>query len=73
MALRQNPGESIASYVRNAEKLSKRVPAELDSVLALCLIKGMADELKKADISYIVNALPDTTFRRVVEIIKAKY
>ena len=73
MALRQNPGESIASYIRNAEKLSKRVPSELDSVLALCLIKGMTDELKKADISYIVNATPDTSFRKVVEIIKAKY
>ena len=73
MALRQNPGESIASYVRNAEKLSKRVPAELDLVLALCLIKGMTDELKKADISYIVNATPDTSFRKVVDIIKAKY
>ena len=73
MALRQNPGESIASYVKNVEKLSKRVPAELDSVLALCLIKGMTDELKKADISYIMNATPDTSFRKVVEIIKAKY
>ena len=73
MALRQNPGESIASFIRNAEKLSKRVPAELDSVLALCLIKGMTDELQKADICYIVNATPDTSFRKVVEIIKATY
>ena len=73
MALRQNPGESIASYVRTAEKLSKRVPTELDSILALCLIKGMTDKLKKADISYIVNATPDTTFWKVIEIIKAKY
>ena len=73
MALRQNPGESIASYVRTAEKLSKRVPAELDSVLALCLIKGMQDEAKKADISYIVHSRKETTFRDVVGIIKAKY
>lgn len=73
MALKQQPGEPIAAYVRGAEKLSKRVPTELDSVLALCLIKGMADELKKADISYIVNATPNMTFRQVVEVIKAKY
>lgn len=73
MALRQNAGESIATYVRTAEKLSKRVPSELDSVLALCLIKGMADEMKKADISYIVNATPNMTFHQVVEVIKAKY
>ena len=73
MALRQSPGESIASYVRTAEKLSKRVPAELDSVLALCLIKGMQDEVKKGDISYIVHSRKETTFRDVIGIMKAKY
>ena len=73
MALRQNLGEDIASYVRKAEKLSKRVPAELDSMMALCLIKGMTNELKKADISYIVQSQPKTSFRDAIEIIKAKY
>ena len=73
MALQQNPGESIISYVRTAEKLFKGVPAKLDSILALCLIKGITDELKKADNSYVVNATPETTFRKVIEIIKMKY
>ena len=73
MALRQNPGEDIASYVRKAEKLSKRVPEELDSMMPLCLIKGMTNELKKADISYIVQSQPKTSFRNAIEIIKAKY
>ena len=73
MALKQNQGEDIASYVRKAEKLSKRVPDELDSMMASCLIKGMTNELKKADISYIVQSQPKTTFRDTIEIIKAKY
>ena len=73
MALKQNQGEDIASYVRKAEKLSKRVPDELDSMMALCLIKGMTNELKKADISYIVQSQPKTSFRDAIEIIKAKY
>ena len=73
MALRQNPGEDIASYVRKAEKLSKRVPEELDSMLALCLIKGMTNELRKANISYIVQSQPKTSFGDAIKIIKAKY
>ena len=73
MALRHSPGESIAPYVCTAEKLSKRFPAELDSVLRLCLIKGLQDEVKKADISYIVHSRKETTFRDVIGIIKAKY
>ena len=73
MALKQNQGEDIASYVRKAEKLSKRVLEELDSMMALCLIKGMTNELKKADISYIVQSQPKTSFRDAIEIIKVKY
>lgn len=54
-------------------QLAKQVPQQLDSVLALCLIKGMSDENKKADISYIVHSQPKITFREVVEVLKAKH
>lgn len=73
MATRQQPGEPIASDVRWSEKLSKRVPAELDSMMALCFIIGIADEARKADVSYIMQSHADTTFRGIVEIVKAKY
>ena len=73
MSLRQGPNEGIAEYVHTAEKLAKRVPQELDSMLALCLIKGMCDEAKKADISYVVHSQPKITFREVIDVIKAKH
>ena len=71
--MRQRPHKTIADYVRSAEKLAKRVPQDLDSVIALCLVKGMADEAKKADISYVIHSKPKITFREVVEVIKAKH
>src|SRR5205085_6208031 len=73
MSLRQKPQETISEYVRTAEKLAKRIPPELDSVMALCLVKGMSDENKKADISYVIHSRPKITFREVVEEIKAKH
>lgn len=51
LSLRQRPNEGIAEYVCTVERLAKCVPQELDSMLALCLMKGMGDETKKADIS----------------------
>ena len=72
MSLQQKQNKGICEYVRTTEKLVKRVPQQLDSVSALCLIKGMSDENKKADISYIVHSQPKITFREVVEVMKAK-
>ena len=73
MSLQQKPYETIAEYVRNAERLAKRVPESLDSVMALCVVKGMIDETRKADISYIIHSKPKITFRDVIETIKAKH
>ena len=73
ISLWQRPNEGIAEYVRTAEKLSKCVPQELDNMLALRLIKGMRDEAKKDDMSYVVHSQLKITFREVIDGIKAKH
>jgi hypothetical protein len=72
LGLSQKAGQSIEEYIREAEHLHRKVRPVLKQTLAAAVIKGLADEQKRANVSF---ALDGTTydFNKAVEKIKASY
>jgi hypothetical protein len=68
----QKAGQSIEEYNREAEYLHLKGRPVLKQPLAAAVIKGLADEQKRANVSF---ALDGTTydFNRAIDKIKASY
>ena len=73
MLLCQRPEQSIAEYVREAENLSQRVPADMSSMLAMVFVKGLADQETRRRISYDLRDDPEFTFSTVSHMVKSWY
>jgi hypothetical protein len=72
LALTQKAGQSIEEYVREAEKLSRRVKPVLKHTLAAAVIKGLNDEQKRREVSFALSGTK-FDFEGAVEKIKAAY
>jgi hypothetical protein len=72
LGLSQKAGQSIEEYIREAEHLHRKVRPVLKQTLAAAVIKGLADEQKRAIVSF---ALDGTTydFNGAIDKIKASY
>ena len=73
MLLQQKHGQSIAEYSFEAEALSKRVPKEMDSMLAIAFIRGLAEQESRRRVSYDLRDIPDYTFSKAVHLVKSWY
>ena len=62
MCLSLKPGQPIADYVREAEILSERVPADMNDMLALAFIRGLAKQESGRLIYYDLRDTPEFTF-----------
>ena len=73
MCLQQKRGQPIAEYVREAEVLSERVPADMNDMLAMAFIRGLSDQESRRRISYDLRDTPEFTFTKVLHMVKAWY
>ena len=71
MLLQQRPGQAIAEYVLEAERLSERVPRDMDSMLAMVFIRGLADQECRRRISYDLRDTPEFTFSKALHMVKS--
>ena len=71
MLLTQRPGQSIAEYVKEAEQLSERVPEDMDSMLAMLFIRGLADQESRRRLSYDLRDTPEFTFSKALHMVKS--
>jgi hypothetical protein len=72
LALIQKAGQSIEEYVREAEKLSRRVKPVLKHTLAAAVIKGLNDEQKRREVSFALSGTK-FNFEGAIDKIKAAY
>jgi len=73
ISLCQEGSQHITDYVREVEKLSRRVPKEMDSLLGISFIKGMRDESRRERVSFDLKDSPNFTFSRALAVVKAAY
>jgi len=71
ISLRQEEQQHITDYVREVEKLSRRVPKEMDSLLGISFIKGMRDEGGRERVSFDLKDSANFTFTRALTVVKA--
>ena len=71
MLLQQRQGQAIAEYVFEAERLSERVPKDMDSMLAMVFIRGLADQECRRRISYDLRDTPEFTFTKALHMVKS--
>jgi hypothetical protein len=72
LGLSQKAGQSIEEYIREAEHLHRKVRPVLKQTLGAAVIKGLADEQRRANVSF---ALDGTTydFNGAIDKIQASY
>ena len=73
MLLQQRAGQSIAEYVFEAERLSERVPKDMDNLLAMVFIRGLADQETRRRVSYDLRDTPEVTFSKALHMVKSWY
>ena len=73
ISLFQKGSEHITDYLHEVEKLSRLVPKEMDSLLAISFIKGMRDESRRERVSFVLKDSPNFTFSRALAVVKAAY
>ena len=71
MYLHQKKGQSIVEYVREAEILSERVPADMNDLVAMACIRGLVDQESRRRISYDLRDSPVFTFAKALHMVKA--
>ena len=73
MLLRQRDGQSIAEYVREAESLSDRVLGDMDNMLAMVFVRGLADQETRRRVSYDLWDKSEFTFKMALHMVKSWY
>ena len=73
MLLIQRDGQSIAEYVREVESLSDRVPNDMNNMLGMVFVRGLADQETHRRISYDLRDKPEFTFKTALDMVKSWY
>ena len=73
MCLQQKQGQSIVDYVHEAERLSERVPADMNDMLAMAFIRGLQDQKSRRRVSYDLRDCLEFTFSKAVHMVKSWY
>ena len=73
MLLQQREGQSIADYVWEAKSLSDRVPADMNNMLAMVFVRGLADQETRCRVSYALRDEPEFTFGKALHMVKSWY
>lgn len=72
-SLLQGEGEHIRDYVYRVEKLSRKIPKEMDSLFAIAFVKGMRDQERKQRVTFDLKDSPNFSFLKALTVVKFSF
>jgi len=73
LSLAQGEGEHIRDYVHQVEKLSWKIPKEMDSLFAIAFVKGMRDQERRQRVTFDLKDTPNFAFLKALPVVKFSY
>ena len=73
LSLAQGESEHIREYVHRVEKLSRKIPKEMDSLFAIAFVKGMRDQERKQRVTFDLKDTPNFPFLKALTVVKFSY
>jgi len=71
--LAQGEREHIRDYVHQVEKLSWKIPKEMDSLFAIAFGKGMRDQERRQRVTFDLKDTPNFAFLKALTVVKFSY
>jgi len=73
LSLHQNENEHIRDYVYRVEKLSRKIPRDMDSLFAIAFIKGMQDQERRQRVTFDLKDSPNFSFIKALSVVKFSF
>ena len=73
LSLSQGETEHIRDYVHRVEKLSRKIPRDMDSLFAIAFIKGMKDQERRQRVTFDLKDSPNFSFVKALEVVKFSF
>jgi len=70
LSLSQEEVEHIRDYVHRVEKLSRKIPRDMNSLLAIAFIKGMKDQERRQRVTFDLTDSPNFSFVKALTVVK---
>ena len=73
LSLAQGESEHIRDYVYRVEKLSRKIPKEMDPLFAIAFVKGMRDQERKQRVTFDLKDSPNFSFLKALTVVKFSF
>ena len=73
LSLMQGEKEHIREYVHRVEKLSRKIPKDMDSLFAIAFIKGMRDQERRQRVTFDLKDTPNFSFFKALTVVKFSF
>ena len=73
LSLMQGEKEHIREYVHRVEKLSRKIPKDMDSLFAIAFIKGMRDQERRQRVTFDLKDTPNFSFSKALTVVKFSF
>jgi len=73
LSLLQGENEHIREYVHRVEKLSRKIPKDMDSLFAIAFIKGMRDQERRQWVTFDLKDSPNFSFLKALTVVKFSF
>jgi len=73
LSLLQGETEHIRDYVHCVEKLSRKIPKDMDSLFAIAFVKGMRDQDRKQRVTFDLKDSPNFSFVKALTVVKFSF
>jgi len=73
LSFMQGEKEHILDYVHQVEKLSRKIPKDMDSLFAIAFIKGMRDQERPKRVTFDLKDSPNFSFFKALTIVKFSF
>jgi len=73
LSLHQGENEHIRDYVYHVEKLSRKIPRDMDSLFAIAFIKGMQDQERRQRVTFDLKDSPNLSFVKALSVVKFSF
>lgn len=73
LSLIQGEKEHIREYVHRVEKLSRKIPKDMDSLFAIAFIKGMRDKERRQRVTFDLKDTTNFSFAKALTVVKFSF
>ena len=73
LSLAQGEVEHIRDYVYRVEKLSRKIPKDMDSLFAIAFVKGMRDQERKQRVTFDLKDSANFSFQKPLTVVKFSF